>query len=543
MFYVMSVTETVVTHVRTPKTYQAAEVVSSHKADHAATDAAHRLNRQAETREAFVVVENENKLDKGERYPQVLETALEQRQEAEAVALLVAIWEPGLYNPERAAQAEAQADRVERHAGRLAALGLSFDELVERYGAQARAEIERVEAERQERAEAAARREAAVSEITEAAQEHTYSFPAVRGIQAGKEYYIAQIPYGVLVKLFVFDEEDVPPELRAQRSLNEKRARDIGQYIVDNDADYVLPALTATVSKEMRFDAVAVSGASDRLGMLNIPITATLLINDGQHRRRGIEHAIAERPALRHETVAVTIFFDEGLERSQQIFSDINAKQVKPSSAINALYNQRDPFNAWLKALLDKMPTIKVRIDFENASVSAASHKLWSLVAFKKAVSLLTGVRDKAMPEGDELARCERVVMRFFEEAAEHVPQWRAMVEGSIPAKMVRREYVIGHTVWLDALATYANRTILGGEHAAFFDADGHDWAAMVPLRAVDPMKSAPMWQGRCVSLGRMQRTADGVKLTAAALMELAGKPLAADLADAEQRLQAQAEA
>ncbi|MBE0407277.1 hypothetical protein EI162_10175 [Psychrobacter sp. FME6] len=67
--------------------------------------------------------------------------------------------------------------------------------------------------------------------MTEAAQEHTYSFPAVRGIQAGKEYYIAQIPYGVLVKLFVFDEEDVPPELRAQRSLNEKRARDIGQYL------------------------------------------------------------------------------------------------------------------------------------------------------------------------------------------------------------------------------------------------------------------------------------------------------------------------
>ena len=231
MFYVMSVTETVVTHARTPKTYQSAEVVSGHKADHAATDAAHRLNRQAETLEAFVVVENENKLDKGERYPQVLAAAREQRQESEAVALLVAIWEPGLYNPERAAHAEAQGDRVERHAGRLAALGLSFDELVERYGAQARSEIERVEAERQERAEAAARREAAASEITEAAQEHTYSFPAVRGIQAGKEYDIAQIPYGVLVKLFVFDEEDVPPELRAQRSLNEKRARDIGQYL------------------------------------------------------------------------------------------------------------------------------------------------------------------------------------------------------------------------------------------------------------------------------------------------------------------------
>lgn len=538
-FYVLSARDdTAILRGSAAGSYPLGVAVSGHKARHVADDAARRLNGQADLMDAFIVVESDEPLAKGECYPERVEKAQREALDANAVALLVAMREPGLYNPERA----AAGDQTERHAARLAALGMTFDELEERYGDQARAEIERVEAARQERAEEAARREAAESSIVAAAQEHTYSFPAVRGIQAGKEYYIAQIPYGVLVKLFVFDEEDdVPPELRAQRSLNEKRARDIGQYIVGNQDDYVLPALTATVSQEMRFDAVAVSGASERLGMLNIPITATMLINDGQHRRRGIEHAIAERPALRHETVAVTIFFDEGLERSQQIFSDINARQVKPSSAINTLYNQRDPFNAWLKELLDKMPAIKSRIDFENASVSAASHKLWSLVAFKKAVTLLTGVSAKTMPEGAPLARCERFVMRFFAEAAEHIPQWRNMVDGNMPAKMVRKEYVIGHTVWLDALAGYVNRTILGGGDATRYEDDAHDWAAMVPLCGVDPLKSAAMWQGRCVSLGRMQRTADGVKLTTAALLELAGKRLPEDLADAETRLRGQA--
>ncbi|CAH2802664.1 MAG: unnamed protein product [uncultured Caballeronia sp.] len=163
------------------------------------------------------------------------------------------------------------------------------------------------------------------------------------------------------MKLFTFDDEEaVPAHLRAQRVLNERCAEDIGVYVTENPDDYVLPAITASVSSEISFEpiAVAVAGAAGRIGLLHIPMDATLLINDGQHRRRGIEHAIAKRPTLREETITVTIFFDQGLERSQQIFADINGKQVKPSSAINALYDRRDPFNAWALSVMGILPGI-----------------------------------------------------------------------------------------------------------------------------------------------------------------------------------------
>ncbi|WP_420811655.1 DNA sulfur modification protein DndB [Marinobacterium stanieri] len=77
------------------------------------------------------------------------------------------------------------------------------------------------------------------------------------------------------MRLFRFDEEDVPTQLRAQRKLNEKRSKAIGEYVIKNRADYVLPALTASCDTAMRFDPIGVPGSGTRLGMLHIPLTSS----------------------------------------------------------------------------------------------------------------------------------------------------------------------------------------------------------------------------------------------------------------------------
>ena len=45
----------------------------------------------------------------------------------------------------------------------------------------------------------------------------SYRFPAVKGIQAGREYYISMVPLKLLSRLFPAEEEIVLPEHRAQR--------------------------------------------------------------------------------------------------------------------------------------------------------------------------------------------------------------------------------------------------------------------------------------------------------------------------------------
>lgn len=40
--------------------------------------------------------------------------------------------------------------------------------------------------------------------------DYCYSFPAIRGIQAGRPFYIATCPMRIIPKIFSFDENDVP---------------------------------------------------------------------------------------------------------------------------------------------------------------------------------------------------------------------------------------------------------------------------------------------------------------------------------------------
>src|SRR5690242_14561781 len=101
---------------------------------------------------------------------------------------------------------------------------------------------------------------------------YSHAFPAVRGIQAGRPFFIAMCPLRVIPKIFVFDEEEVPPELRAQRSLNRARVPEIARYLVSNSDSYVLSALVASVDARITFSPANTVGSDSSLGMLMIPM-------------------------------------------------------------------------------------------------------------------------------------------------------------------------------------------------------------------------------------------------------------------------------
>ena len=61
-----------------------------------------------------------------------------------------------------------------------------------------------------------------------------YTFPAIRGIQAGREYYASMCPLKLIPKIFLFDEEELVPEVRAQRILNKSRVPEMAAYILQN---------------------------------------------------------------------------------------------------------------------------------------------------------------------------------------------------------------------------------------------------------------------------------------------------------------------
>jgi DNA sulfur modification protein DndB len=109
----------------------------------------------------------------------------------------------------------------------------------------------------------------------------------------------------VVPRLFKFDDEAIPADLRAQRVLNRGRIPAIANYITSNPTEYILSSLCASIDGELEFEPAAADGPLRAVGKLRIAMSATILINDGQHRRAAIEEAIRERPLLGDETISV----------------------------------------------------------------------------------------------------------------------------------------------------------------------------------------------------------------------------------------------
>jgi DNA sulfur modification protein DndB len=183
-----------------------------------------------------------------------------------------------------------------------------------------------------------------------------YAFTSLRGVQGGREYYVAMCPLKLLQKLFLFDEDELAPEIRAQRSLNRARIPEIARYVVNNPGDYVFSSLTASIDGPVTFEPVA-DGLN--VGTLTVPMTAKFVINDGQHRRAAIEAALKERPDLGEETISVVFFLDVGLKRSQQMFADLNRYAVRPTRSIGVLYDHRDALAVLARHLTHQVPVFR----------------------------------------------------------------------------------------------------------------------------------------------------------------------------------------
>src|SRR6185437_6301589 len=203
----------------------------------------------------------------------------------------------------------------------------------------------------------------------------TYGFDAIRGVQASNEFYVAMCPLKIIPKLFIFNDHDIPPELRAQRTLRESRIPAIKNYILNNPDSYIFSSLTASVDGNMKFTPSPSLGKEGKLGRLYINMDSRLLINDGQHRRKAIEEALKENPDLGHEMISVVFFQDKGLKRSQQMFSDLNKNVVKPTKSLNILYDHRDEFSKFIVSLVNSVPIFEGRVDLEKTSISNRSTK------------------------------------------------------------------------------------------------------------------------------------------------------------------------
>lgn len=350
-----------------------------------------------------------------------------------------------------------------------------------------------------------------------------YTFPAIRGIQASREYYVSMCPLRLLPKLFLFNEDEMVPELRAQRQLNKARLPELARYVLENRDDYVFSAITASVDADVKFEPFGDDPEMRRMGVLRIPMSARFVLNDGQHRRAAIELAMRENPAIGDESIAVVFFLDQGLARCQQMFADLNRYAIRPARSLGVLYDHRDDKAQLAKLVVARSPVFRDVVEMERTTLAPRSRRLFTLSAIYTATAALLSNIEL---EGAE-ARAA-LAAKFWETVGAQIPQWALVQKGNLTAGEVREDFIHSHGVVLQALGRVGNGLL---HHRR------KDWKKVLPkLGSIDWRRgNAALWEGRAMIGGRVSKAQQNVLLTTNAIKNHLGLGLAADELRAEE--------
>ena len=348
-----------------------------------------------------------------------------------------------------------------------------------------------------------------------------YQFPAVKGCQAGKEYYICMIPLGLMSKIFATDYSDVAAEHRAQRRLNESRIPEICDYILSNRDSYVFSALAASVDGEMQF---VQAGSNENVGVLEIDMSASFLINDGQHRKAAIDAAIAEDDSLKDETIAVVLYKDQGLQRSQQMFTDLNKHAVTTSKSLNTLYESKDPVALITKKTVDSIPFLRKYTDKEKDNLSKYSSNIFTLNTFQEANKRIC----KVIPDPD---KAEQLVYSFWNNVVLNMREWNEMDKGELSKKSLREDYITTQGLIILAL----------GRLCEFYCANPeiHMVQSLRGLKKIDWLRNnEECWMNRAIKPnGKINRNEQGIFLTYIQIKRLLSLPITNEELKKEQKM------
>jgi len=329
-----------------------------------------------------------------------------------------------------------------------------------------------------------------------------YGFDALRGVQAGREFYVAMCPLKIIPKLFVFHDQEMPPEMRAQRTLRRSRIPAISNYIINNPKDYIFSSLTASVDGKMKFSPAPSVGEKGKIGRLYISMNSRLLINDGQHRRKAIEEALIKKPELGNESISVVFFEDIGLKRSQQMFSDLNKHATKPTKSLGILYDHRDDYSQFVVKLASALTIFRGRTELEQTSISNRSTKFFTLNGISDATKHLLKPKSRKIPEEQQ-----RLAAEYWDEVSKNIPQWQLLMDNKVSASELRKNYIHSHTNLLNALGIVGH--VLTNR---FPDQWKHK---LKGFQKIDWSRSNPQWDGKLILDGRMLKNKIGIDLAA----------------------------
>lgn len=230
-----------------------------------------------------------------------------------------------------------------------------------------------------------------------------YIFKGIKGIQWGKEVYIAQIPFDEIETIGRIDAD-------VQREADKSRMDEIAEYILNpfknNSVSSGFNSLVTSLREsELSYD--------EEKNDIRLSTRGKLYLCDGQHRFGGIIRALKKAQEelekannncdvksvsywnnvlekLGEMTIPVVIFTDLKLQEEKQLFHDLNKLGVSVNNTIALSRDENDMYNRIAKQLSDDIkPIRKFGINKSIKSLGESNKQIATLSTWNACIRIL----------------------------------------------------------------------------------------------------------------------------------------------------------
>lgn len=222
--------------------------------------------------------------------------------------------------------------------------------------------------------------------------------------------------------------------------------------------------------------------------------------------------------------IAVVLYKDRGLQRSQQMFTDLNKHAVTTSKSLNTLYESKDPVALITKKTVDSIPFLRKYTDKEKDNLSKYSSNIFTLNTFQEANKRIYKVIQ-------DPKKAEQLVYSFWNNVVLNMREWNEMDNGELSKKSLREDYITTQGLIILAL----------GRLCEFYCANPeiHMVQSLKGLKKIDWLRNnEECWMNRAIKPnGKINRNEQGIFLTYIQIKRLLSLPITNEELKKEQKM------
>ena len=352
---------------------------------------------------------------------------------------------------------------------------------------------------------------------------------AFKGRIGNTDYYLTMATFGEVARMVsykVSDSKDWPPELRQQRPLNMSRVKNfMVPYLLENEDHFY----SALVVEHVRPDDTnhSINFIADQddpsTGWVEMNGSEILEAQDGQHRLKSIELAVAQSPEIAKEKIGLVIVPYKSTKVTQQRFSDLN-KNAKPTpKALNVMFEQREQAALLAKSLAKNSKMLDERVNLTSSSLTKRSPYIVTIATVYEAVKIVEPTLN-----GDDNAKSEQLV-HYWDTALSALPDFERMVEEEIKPGDIRSRYLYASGLGFEVLAEVIRTAVVSHP-------DNWEQVLTEGLPKINWELGYSEWEGIALIAGRIAIARAPRRRTATLIKHLLGLPVGlSDFADLQE--------